>query len=568
MKDNIVEIFRNKRILVFVPHSDDEINLMGSIFPYMVDADSEIRVVYCTNSDYFKHAKLRYKESIKALKKFGIEEANVILLGYSDNSFEMTDHYFLHNNEKCKSHSGHECTYAVGKKNEWIYEQSKIHHNYNRQNLVNDIMNVIIDFKPDILFASDLDRHPDHRSVSIAFDEAVGKILNSDVCYKPIVYKGFAYSTAFTSQNNYSGVNIKSTSNPAVNNLLDNPFYYWDDRIRIPVHNSCRTEFLHKNLIYKAFKKHKSQNGTVFAGAVAKGDKVFWIRNTNRLNNDFIIQTSSGNESFISDFLTLDTDEILNENNCICNYNKAFWMPDVADEKKSIILIAKKTVFIEELIIYGKNQKSIGNQRWTLQVKNGDVNTFESPRQEYWIKKIKLEEEVHGGDKILISQTGESICGISEIDIMPKCEIKIDYIKMCVNEDFIYDYYSEKKEIKLKVEAYCLAQGKIDANKFYNDIIICVNPKDDKNSYELKDDATVTIPYLGGRLNIVAFYKKNQCITDVINIHDYTDVVKKIEQKNTIIDRMYLIKDSIILRYVLAIYKRIFRIIERILCNI
>ena len=45
--------------------------------------------------------------------------------------------------------------------------------------MVNDLKEIILLQKPDIIFGSDYDYHEEHHLVTIAIDEALGKVLKS-----------------------------------------------------------------------------------------------------------------------------------------------------------------------------------------------------------------------------------------------------------------------------------------------------------------------------------------------------------------------------------------------------
>ncbi len=58
-----------KKVLVVSPHPDDELNLVGSILPTMMDQKMDVYVVYTTNGDAERLIdNKRIREAIEALE--------------------------------------------------------------------------------------------------------------------------------------------------------------------------------------------------------------------------------------------------------------------------------------------------------------------------------------------------------------------------------------------------------------------------------------------------------------------------------------------------------------------
>ena len=69
--------FSGKNVMVFVPHQDDEINLMGGILEQYTAAGSRVSVVFSTNGDFLTPAETRMEEALAALAEVGVPEENV-----------------------------------------------------------------------------------------------------------------------------------------------------------------------------------------------------------------------------------------------------------------------------------------------------------------------------------------------------------------------------------------------------------------------------------------------------------------------------------------------------------
>lgn len=69
-------MIENSKILIVVPHQDDEINLCGGLIKTLSDKNlnNVINVVYITNGDYASPVSMRYSEVIRALKVLGVKK--------------------------------------------------------------------------------------------------------------------------------------------------------------------------------------------------------------------------------------------------------------------------------------------------------------------------------------------------------------------------------------------------------------------------------------------------------------------------------------------------------------
>ena len=110
-----IDYFESKKILVIIPHQDDEIHLAGNIIASMKHT-SNIYVAFTTNGDYAYNAKFRYKEAIRSLWQLGkISKNNIFFLGYPDQSYEAKRHIYTTKGNYIAD-NGHDETYSPSKK--------------------------------------------------------------------------------------------------------------------------------------------------------------------------------------------------------------------------------------------------------------------------------------------------------------------------------------------------------------------------------------------------------------------------------------------------------------------
>ncbi|MDY4669438.1 MAG: PIG-L family deacetylase, partial [Oliverpabstia sp.] len=203
------EFFKNKKVLYIIPHEDDEVNMSGGMIYWLSKVGVSTHIVFVTNGDYRTSAEIRIKEAYKSLHVLGVKEENVHFLGYSDQATHGTGH--LYQSENWKSRNGMESSYIPNSITVQFGIKILQPQLFTKDNLIKDIIHVIDEIRPDIIFAVDFDSHADHRSVSLCFDAAVGKIIKNNVFYRPIIYKVFAYPTAYKGYKDFYGEILPDT---------------------------------------------------------------------------------------------------------------------------------------------------------------------------------------------------------------------------------------------------------------------------------------------------------------------------------------------------------------------
>lgn len=347
-----------KTVLVFVPHEDDEINVAGTVIKSLTDNGCKVIVVF-TNSGDQSFSNIRIPEAIRSCNLLGVKSSNIYFLGYS---FYWNGNKYSHIYNAPNYFVMHSTTgfYETNGTREYQdYSTIKYGHSskYMRKNILRDITNLIIDNRPELIFCVDFDSHPDHRATSLLFEEAIGNILKSSEHYNPIIYKGFAYNTAWTSEPNFYELNLKSTLLPK-KYLLDSkydvgvPYHNWKDRVRFPVPKEALTHSLFPNLIYKCLMQHESQKPSVVVNAqkIISSDKVFWNRLTTSLTYKSKIIVSSGNASYLNDFKLFDCLDLSNRK--FVKWGNYLWLPENTDSKKELTIIFPKKKDISLVSLY------------------------------------------------------------------------------------------------------------------------------------------------------------------------------------------------------------------------
>lgn len=462
------DLYANKNILIFLPHEDDEINLVYGLLDGIKNKNCNVKVVYSTNGDYVVKAKYRIKEAIDSLKLVGIKKENIIFMGYSDQAYENPNHLYQ-SSSSWTSKNGIKKTYTPTN-NDYHYLKYHKHAEFNRENFINDIYNILKEEMADVIICVDYDAHPDHRALSLAFEHALGKILNESD-YRPIVYKCFAYQTSYMGLSDYNYNNPSTKNNQDINSItsLGNPYYNWSKRKRFCQSSKALRKMLFHNIYYRGLLKHKSQYILNVFDKVINSDIVFFERLTHNLLYQATIKTSSGDSKYLNDFLLFDSSNIMFGNSKKPVYDKGYMKFKEDDNLKTInvnftqkenfnyikIYVSLSSDKIDSLIVKYNNKKEelipeFNNNVYTIKKNFANVDNIE----------------------IRIVSSGKSIM-IGELEIYKEINLKNTYAKLMINDNFVYRWFSKEK---VNFNIYT----NYDQNK--------LRIKHNKNKYQLLDE--------------------------------------------------------------------------------
>lgn len=303
-------LFENKKVMIIVPHQDDEINLAGGLIEQYVSGGSDVSVVFTTNGDQFGKTEVRAKEVLSVLTPLGVAKENIYYLGFGDcwqmQTVEGTTVSHIYNAPDADalwtSLYGATATYGTGSIGHYM------DLTYTRNNFLLSLETLITQQMPDVIFSVDYDSHIDHRASSLLVEEAMGRILRSTPGYTPLVYKGFCYGTAWTAAYDYfSQVNLLSTVKP-VEAVWDvsGMGYRWEERLRFPISETNLNPILSNTSVHDSLSSYSSQKARRHAQGVLNGDKVFWQRPTSSLLYTAQIQIDGQDTALLNDFKLLD----------------------------------------------------------------------------------------------------------------------------------------------------------------------------------------------------------------------------------------------------------------------
>lgn len=349
-----------KKCLIIVPHQDDEVLLAGDLIQLLSASGVDVRVLFSTNGDWKYSPEVRIREAMNSLEILGnIPKDHIILLGYGDNYTDAEhSHYYYARSGSAISASMHDVTYGVCGIPDFAFVQKGEHSKYNKVAFVNDLKNAVLSANADLIVCIDFDEHPDHKMLSLSFEEAMGMILSENSQYKPIVLKGFAYCTGYTAVNDFFDRRLEDTVIPKVGEIekyhyemIGTSVYEWKNRICIPAPKCSKSRNLLKNVKARALAQHKTQYIILRAPRIINGDEVFWLRRTDAISYSAEVSTSSGNGKYLNDFRLLNVDDIDSVEPHFCDY---LWMP--SDEKKEARFTWKEPQSISQVRLYGNAQ--------------------------------------------------------------------------------------------------------------------------------------------------------------------------------------------------------------------
>lgn len=446
-------IFKDKNVLVFVPHQDDELNILSGVFEEYVAAGSTVRIVFMTYGDYYDLAETRVAEAKAAAALYGIPEENLIFFGYGD-QWQGTHLYNSSGDEVCTSHRGYTATYDVAGATPYRRED------YTRNNLLSDFKSVIKEYMPDTMFVVDYDRHSDHRANGLFFDEAISSVLSETENYNPVVYKAFAYSLAWEAEKDfYEGDNVLSTMQPSWTSYIpDVNCYDWDDRVRFPVAGESLGYLMNATSTYKAYSTQASQSGYKQAIRVINSDKIFFRRDTSSLTYgaEFTVSSNSGDAYKLNDFKLVDSEDISVE--YFNDFYAGAWSPSAGDNRKEVTVKFKKASALSMIRLYDSVSVSDNVLKGTITLSDGTVIPFDNLSTNGSATDITFEKKNNiTGFTVKIEEYEGDGAGFSEIEAYAEVpEYSEDaYIKIKDGSGtFAYEYTMPSDEAYFSLYAY------------------------------------------------------------------------------------------------------------------
>lgn len=448
--------FKNKKVMVIVPHKDDDLLISGQVLPSMYKNGADVRVVFATNGDKRVSAYTRQSEACNALEKLGIPREKVIFLGYPDGTQ-------LYVGKKAFSFSsGWDHTYAGKGFKDYHFDRFGTHAKYTAENMVDDIESVVLEYRPDYILAIDFDTHTDHRGVSISFEKAMERILKKESGYTPKVLKCFGYSLAWKSKPDFYALNIKSTvmqdreKNNDPSYETDVPQYRWNNRVRLPIDKKSLSHSILRCSEYKALSEHLSQYAYCYSERIINGDSVYWNRRTDSLTYNADISVSSGDASLLNDFRLIGVGNRtagpnVKLENCVSRFDK-----NDAQKTVTVKFDSPKTVSCVSLYDnFGLNSNILGGVITFSDGSKVEVPALNADGSETRV----VFEPKHNITSFTFKVTEyEGVAGLDEIEAFENAGYDMGFslikLKNADTDDYIYNYLITPDEKSLNLGVY------------------------------------------------------------------------------------------------------------------
>lgn len=429
------ELYGGQRVMLLVPHQDDDVNVLGGVIEEYTKYGSEVYIVFSTNGDYYGEQNVRLQEAVDAASAMGVPEEHVIFLGYGDQWDPAGPHiYNARPGEVVRSVYGSTETYGTDRQS--VYREGTA---YTIDNFLADIESVILEYRPDILYCVDYDYNIDHKALMLSFEKVMGRILNSQQEYRPRVFKGYAYNTAWESEADFYGENLLSTQNIFAEPYLQQPeVYRWEDRVRLPVHGETLSRSVVQSGAYDILSIYASQGAGLYTARVYNSDKVFWERRTDSLCYGADIQASSGDAQLLHNFMLLDN---------LCLTDKEYlpydgvWIPDAGDAAPQIQVTFSQpeTVTMVSLYDHPDPEKNVLDALITFDdgsfVQTGALHPGGAEN------RFPVEAKTVTSFTVTLLKT-EGEAGLTEVAAYGGEAAAMPFIKlMDRSENFLYDYW-------------------------------------------------------------------------------------------------------------------------------
>lgn len=435
------QLYADRRVMLIVPHEDDEINILGGVMEEYVKYGSEVYLVFVTNGDFYGLAETRFAEAIAVAQYAGIPSENVVFLGYGDCWQEDGPHiYNAEPGQVVTSALGQTQTYGTQVKA--AFREGRV---YTIDNLMADLTDVILLYRPDTIFCSDYDIHIDHKATTLVFEKVMGQILKAEPDYRPEVYKGFAYTASWYSVADYFVPNIYSTVNVFAEPLNQQPaIYRWEDRIRLPVAASALSRSIRSSGLYEMLQLHDSQHAVNQADRVINGDRVVWQRRTDSFCYDAQIVASSGQVELLNDFMLLDNHRLVEEARMPCD---GTWVPEAEDTRKTVWVSFPEPVDVSSIVLYDDPAEDQNVLDAVIRFEDGTGVTTGPLDPGGAATSIPVEKSQISGFTLILTDTEGERAGLTEIEAYPEeSQDPFSYIKLMDGEEnFVYDHWVDRK---------------------------------------------------------------------------------------------------------------------------
>jgi hypothetical protein len=210
---------------------------------------------------------------------------------------------------------------------------------------------------------------------------------------------------------------------------------------------------------FRALKCHVSQAITRRVDRIINSDEIFRKRRTDSLSYTSEISSTSGDPSKLNDFMLENCIDIDSDIPVFGNY---LWMPDGNDPQKTAYFKWDTTVSVSEVVLYGNIAEDGRILNAIISFDDGySIESGPIPKKGRPLILRFPQRMINSCSISIVESEGEG-AGISEIEIYSEsenCRMPAPFIKVCVGDDFAYEYLIDGKTEEFGLEIY--SYGKV-----------------------------------------------------------------------------------------------------------
>ena len=432
------KFLHKKKVLILVPHEDDELITVGLILPILKNNMCDITVVYSTNGDYqgIEVGKKRLKEALDYTVAVGIKKENIIFMGFGDYG-ENSPHLYNCSGISC-SPAGNTATYALDSHCTYSMCKNEKEAEYTRENFKQILKDIMREKKSDIIFSIDCDMHSDHIALSLMVEEVLSELIKEEY-YRPTLYKAFAHDFLWMGIEDFYLLYLKECKTMEKNprhTYADHflkAYYPWENRVRFPVYGDYLSYFAFHNQFRSLMKKYASQYVKYHFPRIMNSDQVFFKRRTDNIILIAEIEASSGDTSCFHTMKMFDCEDVRKKNNLL-EESGLFWRPECDDEKRWLKFYFDVQNVSEVVIYTGFHSDS----QYSVQIHIGDIEKKVELLPYGQPTRVCLEKSV--SCKELYLQFEDSNIEIIKVEAFENKDEHLNYIKIMTQDNFIYRY--------------------------------------------------------------------------------------------------------------------------------
>ncbi len=420
---------RNRKVLVLIPHEDDEINLAYGVIDSFEQAGGDVTVAFETNGDAKTDPDLRVGEAVRTTALMGVPGSNLVFLGYGDHVFNPP--LYKGDPDAVRTgDAGRSRTYGAAGYTDF---HTKLFGEAAECTLANaeaDLRRLIRELRPDVIFVNDTDDHVDHVSLSMIFDAVMGKLLREESDYRPLVFKGFAYDYAWHGNEDFYRIPLLSAKQPWQPDSYST-CYAWNERVRFVMPGEYLSYTLRASKLRALLGCYRSQNALAKEANLLNGDKVFWERRTDNLALSARVTATSGDAVRLTDFVLQGySDDPL----------YGCWFPEPSDPNPTIRFQWNAPQDIGQLVFYDAPAPAGDIRAVRVSVNGGQPVPFALPDGTGKPCRMELKSRNVTDLSVEIDAAGNGETGLFEIEVLPARNEETQWIKLTDTDDnFCYE---------------------------------------------------------------------------------------------------------------------------------